>query len=105
MDTVTAVSGSGPGYVFRIADLMIQAGQDAGLTQAQAASLVSQTFYGASELLSSSEESAAELCRKVCSPGGTTLAGLEAMMANGLEKAIEAGVMAARDRSKELSGN
>jgi pyrroline-5-carboxylate reductase len=105
MDAVTAISGSGPGYVFRFADLMIQAGTEIGLDEKQAARLVAQTLSGAAELLTSSEESANELCRKVCSPGGTTLAGLEAMMENGLETALRAGILAARDRSKELSGS
>lgn len=104
IDAVTAVSGSGPGYVFRIADLMVQAGREVGLTEEQARNLTAQTLLGSAELLVQSGEHPADLCRKVCSPGGTTLAGLEAMMANGLEAAIRAGVAAARDRSRELSG-
>lgn len=104
LDAVTAVSGSGPGYVFRIADLLLQAAVEAGLPKQQADRLVRQTLLGAAEMLAGSEESAEELCRRVCSPGGTTLAGLEAMMASGLEEAIRKGVLAARDRSVELSG-
>lgn len=104
LDAVTAVSGSGPGYLFRIADLFLQAAVEAGLPHKEADSLVRQTLLGAAEMLSSAPESAEELCKRVCSPGGTTLAGLEAMMAAGLEEAIRNGVLAARDRSVELSG-
>lgn len=104
IDAVTAVSGSGPGYIFRIADLMVQAGCEVGLSEEQARSLTAQTLLGSAELLVQSGEHPSDLCHKVCSPGGTTLAGLDAMMANGLEAAIRAGVTAARDRSRELSG-
>jgi pyrroline-5-carboxylate reductase len=104
LDAVTAVSGSGPGYVFRIADLFLKAAVEVGLPQAEADSLVRQTLLGAAAMLAVSEESAEELCKRVCSPGGTTLAGLEAMMAAGLEEALRKGVLAARDRSVELSG-
>lgn len=103
LDAVTAVSGSGPGYVFRIADLFLKSAMEAGLPKEQADRLVRQTLLGAAEMLSSSEESAEELCRRVCSPGGTTLAGLEAMMTSGLEEAIRQGVLAARNRSVDLS--
>lgn len=104
IDSVTAVSGSGPGYVFRIADIMVRAAREVGLSEEQASSLVAQTLLGSAELLVQSGESASDLCAKVCSPGGTTLAGLDAMMENGLEMAIKAGIRAARDRSRELSG-
>lgn len=104
LDAVTAVSGSGPGYVFRIADILIRAGVEAGLSAEQADLLVRQTLLGAAEMLAASPETAEALCRKVCSPGGTTLAGLEAMEKAGLEAALIAGVLAARERSRELSG-
>lgn len=103
IDAVTAVSGSGPGYVFRIAEIMIQAGVEVGLSEDQSRSLVEKTLQGAADLLVASEESAGELCRRVCSPGGTTLAGLDAMEKGGLEAALIGGVRAARDRSLDLS--
>ncbi len=103
LDAVTAISGSGPGYIFRMAEILIRAGTFLGLNEHQASVLVRQTFLGASEMLASSPESAGELCRRVCSPGGTTLAGLEAMEKGGLEQALLAGVTAARDRAEELS--
>jgi pyrroline-5-carboxylate reductase len=103
MDAVTAVSGSGPGYVFRIAEILIRAGVQVGLSEDQSRSLVEKTLQGAAELLVASDESAGELCRRVCSPGGTTLAGLDAMEKSGLDEALMNGVRAARDRSRELS--
>jgi pyrroline-5-carboxylate reductase len=103
LDAVTAVSGSGPGSGCRNAELCVRAAIEAGLPMEQSDELVRQTFLGAAEMLSASKESAEELCRRVCSPGGTTLAGLEAMMNAGLEDALRKGVLAARDRSVELS--
>jgi pyrroline-5-carboxylate reductase len=103
LDAVTAISGSGPGYLFRIAEILISAGMDVGLSEEQADRLVRQTFLGAAEMMVASTESATHLCRKVCSPGGTTLAGLEAMEKGGLESALWAGVLAARNRAQELS--
>lgn len=103
LDAVTAISGSGPGYIFRMAEILIRAGTMLGLSEQHSSALVRQTFLGAAEMLTHSPESAAELCRRVCSPGGTTLAGLEAMEKGGLEQALIAGVTAARDRARELS--
>lgn len=103
LDAVTAVSGSGPGYVFRFAESLVRGGVAVGLTEEQADRLVRATLLGAAAMLAESQESPGELCRKVCSPGGTTLAGLEAMTRNGFETAIADGVRAARDRSRELS--
>jgi pyrroline-5-carboxylate reductase len=103
LDAVTAISGSGPGYIFRMAEILTRAGTFLGLSEKQSSALVRQTFLGASEMLASSQESAGELCRRVCSPGGTTLAGLDAMEKGGLEQALLAGVTAARDRARELS--
>ncbi|GMV65270.1 MAG: pyrroline-5-carboxylate reductase [Candidatus Hinthialibacteria bacterium] len=104
LDAVTALSGSGPGYLFRIAEILIQAGVGLGLTEDQAATLVKHTFQGAAGMLIASSEPAGELCRRVCSPGGTTLAGLKAMEDNGLQQALLEGVRAACRRSRELSG-
>lgn len=103
LDAVTAISGSGPGYVFRIAEILTRAGVEVGLSEECSALLVKQTLLGAAELLGSTDVSAASLCQRVCSPGGTTLAGLDAMMKEGLEQALTNGVQAACDRSKELS--
>ncbi len=102
LDAVTAISGSGPGYIFRMAEILIHAGMQVGLSEKEASALVCQTFLGASAMLASSPESPGELCRRVCSPGGTTLAGLEVMEKGGLEQALLAGVTAARDRAREL---
>jgi pyrroline-5-carboxylate reductase len=103
IDALTAVSGSGPGYVFRIAESMVSGAMAAGLPAEEADFLVRQTLLGAATLLASSEESAGTLCARVCSPGGTTLAGLDAMEKAGLSESLRKGILAARDRSLELA--
>jgi len=103
MDAVTAISGSGPGYIFRIAEILIRAGTELDLSEEQASRLVVQTIAGAAEMLVQSDQKPGELCRRVCSPGGTTLAGLGVMDDAGLADALTKGVRAARDRSVELS--
>lgn len=102
MDAVTALSGSGPAYVFLLAEALIDAGVRVGLSREQATSLATQTVYGAGKLMAESHEPAESLRRKVTSPGGTTQAGLAAMEAAGLRAALIAGVEAARDRGREL---
>jgi pyrroline-5-carboxylate reductase len=104
IDAVTAVSGSGPAYVFYLAECLAEAGVAAGLPQELAAQLARATVTGAGELLHRSTLSPAELRENVTSPGGTTAAGLSILMGEaGLEDLIKKTVAAAARRSRELS--
>ncbi len=97
IDAVTAVSGSGPAYVFALAECLAEAGVAAGLDQALAQRLARVTVSGAGELLHRSDDSAATLRQNVTSPGGTTAAALEVLMPHldgEQDKAAEAGVQA-----------
>jgi pyrroline-5-carboxylate reductase len=102
MDAVTALSGSGPAYLFYVAEALVAAGRAAGLPAEIAATLALQTVHGAAKLLHESHEDPAELRRKVTSPGGTTHAGVSRLDALDVRGAIEACVIAARDRGREL---
>lgn len=104
MDAVTAVSGSGPAYVFLLAETLAAAGQAAGLPADLAMHLARQTLAGAGELLYRTSESAATLRQNVTSPGGTTEAALAVLMAEpeGLAALMRAAVAAAARRSQEL---
>ncbi|HRP61889.1 MAG TPA: pyrroline-5-carboxylate reductase [Phycisphaerales bacterium] len=107
MHAVTAVSGSGPAYVFLLAEAMERAAQDMGLPSDAARLLVSQTLLGASRLLDDAEATggtAEELRHAVTSPGGTTAAALDVMMRHGLPETIIEAMIAARDRGHELDG-
>ena len=101
IDAITAVSGSGPAYLFYLAEAMQQAAEELGLGE-QKELLVNQTLIGAATLLLNSPDSAAELRKKVSSPGGTTQAAIESMESQHVRAAIAAGVAAAEQRSKEL---
>ena len=103
MNAVTAVSGSGPAYLFMLAEAMIQGGVEAGLSLETATTLVQQTVLGASELLAQDSRSAGELREAVTSKGGTTAAALECMNEKEVPKAIVEAVLAARNRGQELS--
>lgn len=103
MDAVTAVSGSGPGYLFRIMEIFVTAAEGLGFDSATALKLVQQTVLGASRLASTSDRSLAELRTMVTSPGGTTAAGLAVFEKKGLEQIIKEGVTAAFMRSEELA--
>lgn len=103
MDAVTAVSGSGPAYVFLLAEAMEAAGRQLGLPAPAARALVLQTVLGSARMLSESGEAPAELRRKVTSPGGTTQAALEAFQAGGFQPLVEAALAAAARRGRELS--
>jgi len=105
MDAVTAVSGTGPAYVFYLAEALISAAQKEGLTKEQAYVLVYQTFVGASELLSHDPAGPAELRARVTSPGGTTQAALEFLEKNDWFRIFEQAVHRARERSEELGGS
>jgi pyrroline-5-carboxylate reductase len=105
IDAVTAVSGSGPAYVFLLAECLAEAGVAAGLPADVAARLARATVEGAGELLFQSPLEPATLRQNVTSPGGTTAAALEVLMAdNGLKPLMKRAVMAARDRAAALSG-
>jgi pyrroline-5-carboxylate reductase len=104
IDAVTAVSGSGPAYVFHLAECLAQAGVAAGLTPELAQQLARWTVAGAGELLHRSDLDAATLRRNVTSPGGTTAAALEVLMADdGLPDLMHKAVAAATQRSRELA--
>ncbi|MBN1625609.1 MAG: pyrroline-5-carboxylate reductase [Deltaproteobacteria bacterium] len=102
MDAITAISGSGPGFVFRIMESFVEAGERLGFDRDTALMLVKQTFLGASHLADESESSLSKLREMVTSPGGTTAAGLSAFEDRGLSEVISYGLKAARDRSVEL---
>jgi pyrroline-5-carboxylate reductase len=105
MDAVTAVSGSGPAYVFLLAEALARAGVAAGLPAELAGKLARETVAGAGELLHRSALDAAVLRENVTSPGGTTAAALAVLMAdNGLAPLLEKAVAAATARSRELAG-
>jgi pyrroline-5-carboxylate reductase len=105
MDAVTAVSGSGPAYVFLLAESLARAGAEAGLPPELAARLARATVAGSGELLHRAEASPAELRHNVTSPGGTTAAALEVLMGDaGLDLLMDRAVAAAAKRSRELAG-
>jgi pyrroline-5-carboxylate reductase len=105
MDAVTAVSGSGPAYVFLLAEALARAGAAAGLPAELAARLARATVAGSGELLHRSPLDAATLRQNVTSPGGTTASALNVLMAKeGLEPLLTKAVAAATRRSRELAG-
>ena len=104
MDAVTALSGSGPAYVFALTECMAEAGIEAGLQVDLAHQLARETVAGAGELLNQSSDSAGELRINVTSPGGTTAAALEVLMSEGsLKKLMVRAITAAARRSRELA--
>jgi pyrroline-5-carboxylate reductase len=105
IDAVTAVSGSGPAYVFLLIECLAKAGIAVGLPAGLAERLARATVTGAGELARLSPETAAQLRENVTSPGGTTRAALDVLMAkDGLEPLLTRAVLAAAKRSRELSG-
>lgn len=102
MDAVTAVSGSGPAYVFYFIEAVEAAARNLGLDAATARALTVETFLGAARLAAQSSESVTTLRERVTSKGGTTEAALLAFGASGVAGAIERGVMAAQQRGREL---
>ncbi len=102
LDAVTAVSGSGPAYVFRFIEALQAAGRDLGLSEAQARQLAIATFTGAAQLAAQSDEPPALLRERVTSRGGTTAAALACLEAAGIEATIVAAVRAAAARAREL---
>ena len=102
LDAVTALSGSGPAYVFLILEALIAGGVAVGLDAAQARTLALQTLAGATALAAQSDESPAVLRERVTSKGGTTFAALEVMRAEGLPATLVRAVQAAAARAEEL---
>ena len=104
MDAVTAVSGSGPAYIFLLAEAMIEAGIAEGLPADAARTLALQTVLGAARMLTAADApDAAELRRRVTSPNGTTQAAIEAFEAGGLRMLVAQAIHAARERGRQLS--
>ena len=104
MDAVTAVSGSGPAYIFLLAEELARAGVEAGLPEELATKLARETVAGSGELLHRSELASATLRQNVTSPGGTTAAALDVLMGeDGLQPLMIRAVAAATKRSKDLA--
>ena len=103
-DAVTALAGSGPGFVYRFIDALAAAGAELGLDPAQALRLALATAEGAAQLASASPHGPAELARRVASPGGTTQAGLDVLDADEvLARLVAATLRAARDRGAAMA--
>jgi len=102
MDAVTALSGSGPAYFYRICEAFARTADELGLDYDTAIKLTASTMAGAAEMLKSSGKTPTELIRDVSSPGGTTVAALSEFDRVGLDAALEKGLKAAENRSREL---
>jgi pyrroline-5-carboxylate reductase len=103
LDPVTALSGSGPAYVFLLIETLARAGEHAGLPPELAMRLARTTLFGAADLAEAASESAATLRANVTSPGGTTQAALEILMGEpGLQSLFDRAIQAATRRSREL---
>ncbi len=103
LDTVTALSGSGPAYVFLFTAGLIEAGIRGGLSEEDARALAVQTVTGAGRLLKKTDSSPEELIKKVASPGGTTVAGLEVLEKMGFKDIILKTIESAKRRAEELA--
>jgi len=103
MDAVTAVSGSGPAYVFLLAEAMQAAGIAQGLSPEAARALVQQTLLGAATMLVQQGEPADVLRKRVTSPGGTTQAAIETFEAGGFRELVDRAIHAATERGRQLS--
>ena len=103
IDVVTAISGSGPAYVFYFIEALEAVGAELGLDRDAAGLLAVETFLGASRLAARSEESISVLRERVTSKGGTTAAALASFDADKLKDMIARGVRRGRDRSEELA--
>lgn len=105
MDAVTGLSGSGPAYIFRMAEALTGAGKEVGIPEDKALDLVRQTILGAARMMSETDNPPSRLREMVTSPGGTTQAGLNSMDQGGFEKIVVEAVLAATRRAKELGKN
>jgi pyrroline-5-carboxylate reductase len=102
LDAVTGLSGSGPAYLFLVAEALIEAGVLNGLDRTTSETLAAQTLLGSARLLTETDDSAAALRAAVTSPGGTTAAGLRALEQAGVRAAFLEAVTAATERSRQL---
>lgn len=102
LDAVTGLSGSGPAYVFLVAEALIKAGTEAGLPAGITEALVGQTLLGAARLLTETDDGPEALRIAVTSPGGTTAAGLAVLDGAGVREAFADAVAAATERSREM---
>jgi pyrroline-5-carboxylate reductase len=102
MDAVTGLSGSGPAYIFAVIEALSAGGVKEGLPQDVAMELTTQTVLGAAHLIQATAKHPATLRDQVCTPGGTTMAGLYAMEEGGFRLALMNAVIAATKRSREL---
>ena len=102
-DAATAVSGSGPAFVYYFIDALSQAGAAYGLPKEQAAELALQTVIGAAKMLESTGLSAAELAQKVATPGGCTAAGMDVMAASDLNKILADTIGATVEKAKAFA--
>ncbi len=103
MDAITALSGSGPAYVFALAEAMEQGGVAAGLDMAVARELTKQTLLGAAQLLASQNQPPDVLRRRVTSPGGTTMAALQVMQSADFPEMMRQAILSAAARSRDLA--
>jgi pyrroline-5-carboxylate reductase len=102
LDAVTAISGSGPAYIFLVAEALMSSAVGAGLSPEIANALVRQLLVGSAKLLQQSAETPAQLRANVTSPNGVTAAAIQALEQAGIRDAIEATVQAAMSRSREM---
>ena len=103
MDAVTALSGSGPAFVYAMIEALARGGEKMGLSEQAALRLAAQTALGASELMITSEKSPADLIKMVVTPSGTTAAGLRVMDERGIADALADAVKAATERAQEMA--
>ncbi len=103
IDGVTGLSGSGPAYFYYIVKAMVQAGEEMGFDHKMASMLVKQTLLGAYHLMQTSNKSLDELIQAVASKGGTTEAALKIFEEKGVAEGLKKGIIAAKDRAKELN--
>ena len=103
MDTVAALSGSGPAYTYYFAEALCRGAVNCGMTEDQALRYVIQTLEGAAEMMKQGDKTPEQLRIAVCSPGGSTLAGLKALDDMEFSDAVASCIKAAHDRNKELA--